>query len=61
MLFSSSFVKAKTVSDPSRLASFNISSSNASPLMTIDEDSSLALSALFFFQLFLLSHLQSFF
>ena len=39
ILFSSSFVKANTVSDSSIFASFKISSSNASPLITIEDDS----------------------
>ena len=38
MLSSSSFVKAKIVSASSIFASFKISSSNASPQITIDED-----------------------
>ena len=61
MLFSSSLVNAKTVSESSKFASFRISSSKASPLITIDDDSSLAISSALFclFQLSLLLHPQN--
>jgi hypothetical protein len=45
MLFSSSLVKANIVSASSILASFNISSSKASPLITIEDESSFAISS----------------
>ena len=43
-LFSSSLVSARTVSESSKFASLRISSSNASPFITIEEDNSLAIS-----------------
>ena len=48
ILFSSSLVKANTVSESSMFASFKISSSSPSPLITIDEDSSFAISSALF-------------
>ena len=52
-------VKASTVSDPSRFASLRISSSNASPLITIDEDSSLAISSALFLSFSIILTLRS--
>ena len=59
ILFSSSLVKANTVSDPSRFASFKISSSKASPLITIEEESSFAISSARFLSFSIIFTLKS--